>query len=505
MNSLVTLDSPNPKARRQAVREIAATRAKDRIPDLTRMLRDNDREVCLAAIDALATVGGSEAVGPLMLSLADERDWFRDAVDEALLKLDEKWEKSAVADGVIEGFLADLQREESPLNSAAVNVANRPGDPDTLKRLRAAIIERGAEGVALALERRGVAEGPISLVRLLTSAEAPRRKLALETLRLIAPFWGESEAVRGSVSRIAEDLNDPDPAIRSCSAEILKEIGGSDAIKHLIHALSNEGHARNVAEAALDAIDPGWTSRPEAVEVAKTCVGLLASTDPSVRYSALLTLGRLGSKSIAPHFARALVDENRRIRREASACLERLAPDWKNDKLSRLAVPVAIGALDHPNEEVRRDAQSLLAEIGGRPAAKALLDRLEVKPEAGLIKALGAIGDPRAVSPLIALLLNEGAFLQKHAVTALSMIDPEWTESEAAVAARPEFARTLAEAETPEVRAAAARGLGEIGDESAIDPLRTAAAAAPSLEARRDAANALDKLRARLCARRQAV
>ncbi len=498
MNPVEQLRSESPKVRLEAVRSIAADRANNAAELLSQALVDKDRRVCDAALDALETLGGDDAVEGLILALGDERDWLRDAIDKALERINPEWSKTEIAQVVTAEFFTELAADDSPLRAAAAGALQRPGDPRAARELRDAIIRRGAEGVALTLERRVELNAPPPLIDLLVGPDPVRRKLALETLNLVNPYWREDDAARANTSEIAQGLNSSEPGMRECCAEILATLASKETVPALIDALAMDDFVRNTAEAALDVIDPDWTQRPEAARIADVCIERLKADNPASRFSALLTLRRIGSEETAPHFARALIDENPRVRREASACLERLAPDWKHNKLARLAVPIAISALGHDSDDIRRDAQGLLGEIGGRPAVKALIDRLAQTPEAGLMKALGAIGDSRAFEPLVSSLLHGSPFLHRHAVAALESIDPDWTNSEPVRELKPTFLNELRESESHETRAAAARALGEVAGEEAIDPLRTATAGDPSPEVRREAGKASERLRQRL-------
>ncbi len=493
------LVSPNPRVRLEAVQsfERSAPDA-DALPALGAALGDNDRRVCEAAIEALISYPGVASLKILMLSLADERDWLRDAVDNALSRIDSRWETTPAAQAFIDEFCLNLAFLDSPLHQKAADAVRRPHDQLAAKKLRDGIIEFGAESLALILERRDDASELTPILRLLTSGDPPHRKLAFETLNLLNPFWTESEAAQALLADLAADLKSPDALMRTATMEVFAAIAGPESAPTLIDSLVDEGHIRVAAEVALDRIDPEWTQRPEIGPLTRTCIQRLQAPEPTVRFSALETLKRIGSESLAPQIAKALIDENPRIRREASACLEKLAPDWKRNKLAKQAVPIAISALSHANEDVRRDAQRLLGEIGGRPAVKALIDQLAATPEAGLMKALGSIRDSRAIAPLVSALLHGSSFLHRHAVAALESIDPAWPDSEAVREMKPAFLRELREAETPDTRAAAARALGEVGGEDALDPLRAAAAGDQSPDVRRDAGRASERLRQRL-------
>lgn len=491
------LVSPNPKVRLEAVKQLQQSDV-GALSALGVALGDADRRVCEAAMEKLVSFKGNEPIKTLMLALADDRDWLRDAVDTALHNIDERWETTPAAQSFIDEFFLELAFLDSPLHQKATESVKRPEDQLAASKLRDAIIEHGAESLSLILERRGDTSELTPMIRLLTSRDPADRKLSFETLNLLNPFWAELKAARVLASDLAPDLKNIDVSMQVATMQIFAAIAGPESVPTLIDCLTDEGYVRATAETALNRIEPDWPNRPEIGRLVETCVARLEDEQPTLRFSALQTLRRIGSEAVAPQVAKALIDENPRVRREASACLEEFSSDWKKNKLSRLAVPIAIGALEHSNEDIRRDAQSLLGEIGGRPAVKALIDQLAVEPEAGLVKALGAIGDGRALEPLISLILHGSAFLHRHTVSALEAIDPNWAATETATAFVPQLSVELKDNSEESKRAAAARGLGELGDENTIDPLRTAAASDTSPDVRREAVKALEKLRKRI-------
>lgn len=85
--------------------------------------------------------------------------------------------------------------------------------------------------------------------------------------------------------------------------------------------------------------------------------------------------------------------------------------------------------------------------------------------------ALGEIGDPRAVEPLIAALRDRDWGVRGEAAKALEKIDPNWPKSEAAKRQVPEFIAALRDRNS---REEAAKALGQIGDAKAVRALTSA-------------------------------
>ncbi|MFO1156126.1 MAG: HEAT repeat domain-containing protein [Rhodospirillales bacterium] len=77
---------------------------------------------------------------------------------------------------------------------------------------------------------------------------------------------------------------------------------------------------------------------------------------------------------------------------------------------------------------------------------------------------------PAAVNPLIAALLDSNLVVREEAAATLDRIDSEWPKSDAARTRVPAFIAALGD-KNGDIRKAAARSLGKIGDARAVEPL----------------------------------
>lgn len=126
----------------------------------------------------------------------------------------------------------------------------------------------------------------------------------------------------------------------------------------------------------------------------------------------------------------------------------------------RFAERELISLLSDPSPSVRRLATQGLREVGGPSALDGLLRFVRSHPrlvDETILEAIAAIGDPRAVSTLRELLLDEHFPLRSACARALGAL-----RSPEAVAAL----EVAAKDEDTELRFAALRALGEIGDRS---------------------------------------
>lgn len=141
--------------------------------------------------------------------------------------------------------------------------------------------------------------------------------------------------------------------------------------------------------------------------------------------------------------------------------------------LGHIGNPAAVGPLidttHDPLVSMRQVAVSALVEIGA-PALKALIAALPSWPAA---EALGRIGDKRAVAPLIAILPNWAALVALGRIGDARALEP--------------LLATLEGLDLTD-REAAARALGRIGDARAVEPLKIALSRADQTKEFREAA-----------------
>ena len=277
---------------------------------------------------------------------------------------------------------------------------------------------------------------------------------------------------------VAEALNDSDVNVRLVAVKTLQVYNGTEeALDPLIKALHDTDPQVRVWAAI--ALGCSWIpNRQRAVQplveaLADNEIALIGSGDArvgeQVRCNAAAALGEVGGAEAVGPLAAALKDADSYFRRCAADALGQIG--------DAQAVKPLITALGDKDLDVRAAAAGALAKIGGSEAVGPLIELLSTNerasglfggagtggPVAGCAaRALGELGDLRAVKPLIGALSDPSPPVRARAALALGHIGDSRSVRPLMVA--------LGDAEAS-VRANAALALGLLGDRQAVPGL----------------------------------
>lgn len=269
-----------------------------------------------------------------------------------------------------------------------------------------------------------------------------------------------------------------DPIVRRDAAVALGQLGDARAVEPLLEALTDtEADVRVGVAGAL-----GLLGDLSAVE---PLIRALQDEDPGARAAAASALGQLGpvlagvadARAVAPLIA-ALQDGFAAVRDGSATAL---------GQMGALAVQPLLTALRGQDLAVRKGATQALVKIGP-PAIEPLIAALEDPLLRGMaVTMLGRIGDVRAVEPLIAVLRADTEPVRRSAAETLDLLS--WTPDSGAAGAaywaakgqwhkcveigRPAVETLIDALRHPDslVRQLATRGLGQIRDLRAVEPL----------------------------------
>jgi HEAT repeat protein len=189
---------------------------------------------------------------------------------------------------------------------------------------------------------------------------------------------------------LVESLKDPDSQVRQAAAEAIGHVADAPALRALVQLLEDEV-TRDVAAEVL-----GRLKDPAAME---PLAGMMTSPDPTARRLAAEALEQLADPRSVDAWIQAMVYPD--LLEIASRSLKRISDLQQRiaDTLDSLRDIEDAVALEEARIGVSMDLIAL-----GRPAVTELLEALDdglwVVREAAA-QALGIIGDPRAVEPLL--------------------------------------------------------------------------------------------------------
>lgn len=291
-------------------------------------------------------------------------------------------------------------------------------------------------------------------------------------------------------------LKDEDWAVREEAAMILGSLRDARAVIPLVSMLRDgDRSVREAAKGALAAIgEPsvpalGLCLSDPQLEVQEAASSILASIadervlaplidslgnrDWIVRMHAAKALGRIGNSSSVASLIPLLQDKVKAVREETATTLA---------AIGTAAVPALLDALTHAEWLVRLHAVEALGKMRSPEAVEPLLSVLFNDPDTAVredtVRALGMIGDPRALDFLVVAMKQPG--LRPLAVEAMGQIgDRRAVPVLIGVLEgvdRPEESRIVAGCgdkwdEEMVTMGASVRALGIIGDEAAIPSL----------------------------------
>jgi len=421
------------------------------------------------AVTALGRSKDARAVGPLLSALTDDDEGVRDRAAKALSNNDPNWFRSLAAQQAVVGLRGDVKRGEEGSRVRALRALGEIGTPEALGAVVEALVDEVPavrEAAQKALQKSNangthlevVREGLPQLIGALKHESADVRFAGAQALQRIA----DSNAV----PELIHCLQDASSRVRQAAASALGQANDTRALAPLIAALDEI--EPSVLEAVGSAIERfGGTAIPSLVQAAR-------HSDRIIRFNASLILERLGWEPTDPAerawhaVARGRFDE---ALKEGTLAVEPLmrASDVRPPDASPL--PPSVGANRPPwlQERMEGDASTQVAASRallkidrtlGMERLVSLLDDANPMAREEAARALGDVGDTRAVLPLLRARKDMQAAVRVEAADALLKIK------------EPRVLEVLVESlPDPSLRSAAADTLRDMKDSRAVDLL----------------------------------
>jgi HEAT repeat protein len=321
--------------------------------------------------------------------------------------------------GVLEGILTAQAPRMPPRKLMAV----LPGLSKEARGMVFRLLERNADETVLApmLELLGHEDWWIRLymVKLLTRYEVDRVAPALvpcledphKSVRLEAVRALRRLEARPWMRDLVGALRDPDLKVQTEVIDAVIELGDTSAVPHLLEVLKDESeYARRAAVEVLNEL--------ATTEAVQDLVRALRDEDWWVRVRAADALGALGGERVVDAVLGLLGDEDEFVRRYAVEIL--------NAVPSERAVDALIQALGDRDWWVRERSIDALARTRDLRAVDPLLELMTLDETVVPLcaRALGAIGDVRAVEPLRCLAASDNEEVRREAAGALKLLCP---------------------------------------------------------------------------------
>lgn len=414
------LTDQEPAERLEATRMLGELGYTEVLPELLKILNDDDMQVRLAGIEAVARIGDLSSIPVLYETLKDESSFLREAVIDALAEFHDH--------SCLPVFLAAIDDEQFNVRDAAKRAIVQMGTAiiaDLIELLRSRDVFFYSF-IKIALRELG-AEATPSLVEILDDPNSDIRALAASTLEGMQwePATEEedikylaalknwelcAEYGEAAVPVLIEYIDDEDTQNIRQIIHQLSIIRSSEAVPKLTEVVQNGLiEVRRVAIHALGEIADSF-----AIDA---LVKTLSDEFETIRNTTAHALGRLGWTPTAPNEqARFAV-----AKKDWGVCVE----------LGADSVPALVAVLHgpEPDHDIRRQAAKVLRQIGWEPetaideliytialgswedvtahGARAIPELLKeiahvsVKDRCAIIKAFGEIGNPIVVPELV--------------------------------------------------------------------------------------------------------
>ena len=386
---------------------------------------------------------------------------------------------AAGQDRAMDELLGNLSHNDAKIRAEAAWALGKSGEEEAVQPLIGALSDEDRnvrEWAALGLARIG----PPAVAALCSALKGQEGSGSSEgtswQAAAVLGLIGDANASRP----LQEALQSNSSTVRYWAAQALGSLGDSGSKESLISALGDENASvRYEAGLAL--------RETQGAGAADLLAGLLLDGSSNRRAGAARALGEMEQSSSVPALVAALQDGQALVRLEAARALGRLGNGQAAEPLVRL--------LSDSDDGVRSQAISSLQAIG-EPAENPLVSALKgaengseeaLAAAEGAALALGGIGVESSSGALEEVFLSGGERIRVASARAMIEINSSRT-------ALYMISLLNSSAAPAEVRAGAARALGEAGEASGREPLIQAMSGDSDGEVRISAARALKSM-----------
>jgi HEAT repeat protein len=379
---------------------------------------DEDVEVKLAAIEALASIGEISAVQVLESALTRLEGPALARAERAYLRLGDSLVRNKERGPARRVYLKALGMGPAARASALIGFA-RAGLQNEIPRILDAFSDPDPAVRGAAIQAAAVFAGGAMTEAMLARLDAGGAPAARVALLEALAARGESGAPAVLVKAAGSEK---DPAVRAAAIRLLSRLEGRagsgapetgpEVARVSLEALRAGGEARAAAEEVLSRFPGASITDAIVVDLAK-------ATAAAERAALARILGERRDPGAVPALSKAALDESPAVRAAALAALGRVGDPG--------AVPVLLAALRSADAAEREAAETALARMRGDEAGKAISAALESAStpalRGALLRVSGARRGPSARAVLEAALRDEDPVVRLAAVEGLARLE----------------------------------------------------------------------------------
>lgn len=212
-----------------------------------------------------------------------------------------------------------------------------------------------------------------------------------------------------TVGPLCQLLRDPDLTVHNKAVEAIVQINAPETVHHLLELLQDE--SEYVRRSAVEILNE--VGSPSAI---KDLLGALRDKDWWVRVRAADALGSIGGPAVIEAVLELIKDEDEFIRRAAVEIL--------NNTKDERTFGCLVDALQDSDWWVRERAVDALAHLGDPRAVQALCPMLgdDVDTNRVVIRALGTLGEPKALDQLLGMVQTADPGLMKELLNTITTL-----------------------------------------------------------------------------------
>ncbi len=390
------------------INSLGERRAKQAIDSLSKLLKDKDEDIALAAAAALGKIGDEPSAGALGKALKQVSGDLRMAVADAYLVCADKLAAAGHKDAAM-AIYKKLYKSDEPVRirsgALAGMVTAAPDDAGKVVLDAISSDEPQMQSAAIGLVR----EVPGTRIIKASAAKLPRLAVA-QQVQLLSALADRGD--RAALPAVVQAVKSSEESVRIAALEALAQVGESSTVDLLAQvAASADGAERQAARHSL------YRLRDPAID--QTILNGIDKAGTDVKVELIRSVGQRNLVDGVETLLATASDANADVRQESVKALREVAgPQY---------IPALVELLKNARSDTELTAiEKTIISVSGKspvrnagPVMDAIDSAQDIELRCSLLRILGGIGDEDSLDLLRRALKDEDAQVQTAAVRAL--------------------------------------------------------------------------------------